>query len=67
MKNIYPVFILSLFICSCSAVSFSYVGSSYTPTKNVDVYVDEAAIKRAYTIIGKVYPEPTWRGVKPKQ
>jgi hypothetical protein len=67
MKNIYPVFILSLFICSCSAVSFSYVGSSYIPTKNVDVYVDEAAINRAYTIIGKGYPEPTWRGVKPKQ
>ncbi|HWI93370.1 MAG TPA: hypothetical protein VNT20_18955 [Flavisolibacter sp.] len=35
----------------------NYLGSSQPPTKNVDVYVDAAAIKHSYTIIGKGYME----------
>jgi hypothetical protein len=49
--------ILSLIVlCSCRA-RLNYLGSSLSPTKNVDVYVDATAIRRPYTIIGKGYME----------
>jgi hypothetical protein len=50
--SLIPVIIFS----SCGS-HLNYLGSSYTPTKNVDVYVDASAIKRSYTIIGKGYME----------
>ena len=56
MKYIYPVLLFSLLSASC-AVRMNYLGSSYPPTEQVDVYVDASAIKRPYTVIGKAYPE----------
>jgi len=48
-----------LLVCfSCSVHQHGYLGSSYTPTKNVDVFVDPSSIKKPYTIIGKTYFEP---------
>src|SRR5829696_4209657 len=41
-------------LASCG-VYINYLGSSYAPTKNVDVYVDAASIKKPYTIVGKAY------------
>ena len=56
MIKIYLVFISFVFF-SCSVHQHGYLGSSYTPTKNVDVFVDVSSIKKSYTIIGKTYVE----------
>jgi hypothetical protein len=48
--------LLSLALSSCGS-HLNYLGSSYSPTKNVDVYVDASAIKHPYTIVGKGYME----------
>jgi hypothetical protein len=45
---------LLLLLGSCAS-SLNYVGNSYTPTNQVDVYVDESAIRKAYEIVGKGY------------
>jgi hypothetical protein len=52
-KNLLFVFSILNFI-SCST-SINYLGSSSAPTSQVDVYVNEAAIKKAYDIVGKGY------------
>jgi len=49
--------LLFLIVFSSCGSHLTYLGSSYTPTKNVDVYVDASAIKHSYTIIGKGYME----------
>ena len=48
--------IVLIVLSSCGS-HLSYLGNSYTQTKNVDVFVDASAIKRPYTIIGKGYME----------
>jgi len=48
--------LLATLIFSCST-RLNYLGTSSTPTKKVDVYVDPSAIKRPYTIMGKGYQE----------
>lgn len=55
MNKFYFSLLLVLF-CSCRA-RLNYLGGSFTPTEIVDVYVDAAAIKKPYTIIGKGYME----------
>ncbi len=35
--------------------TISYLGSSYGPTQTVDVFVEENAIAKSYTVIGKGY------------
>ena len=56
MNKIYLVtsFIFTLLSCGTKV---NYLGSSATPTQNVDVFVDASAIKKQYTIIGKGYVE----------
>jgi hypothetical protein len=54
--------VLPLLLLSCTGARISYIGNSFTPTKKVDVYVDEKAISKSYTIVGKGYLEPDWRG-----
>ncbi len=42
-----------LFIALLAACSTpSYFGKSYTPTQNVDVYLDKADVKKTYTTMG---------------
>lgn len=48
--------LLATLLFSCST-RLNYLGTSSTPTKKVDVYVDPSAIKRPYTIMGKGYQE----------
>jgi len=42
---------LALAVAGC--VSVDYVGKSYPPTANVDVYLSAADVKRKYTTIGQ--------------
>jgi hypothetical protein len=42
---------LTLAVAGC--VSVDYVGKSYPPTANVDVYLSAADVKRRYTTIGQ--------------
>jgi hypothetical protein len=55
MNKIY-FFFLMIFFSSCLP-KISYLGNSYSPTKEPDFYVDEKSIERPYKIIGKGYPE----------
>lgn len=55
MNKFYFLFFI-VTLSSCGS-HLSYLGSSQTPTKNVDVYVDATAIKHPYTIVGKGYME----------
>lgn len=50
MIRLYSVILITF--CSCSS-HLNYLGSSYTPTQKVDVFVDASAIKRSFTVIGK--------------
>lgn len=45
--------LLSVLLTSCFTPAHNYLGNSYTPTKDVDVYVDASAIKRAYSVMGR--------------
>lgn len=53
MLKLYSLFISVLFLASCGGVS--YLGNSFNKTTHVDVYVDQGAIKKSFTIIGKGY------------
>jgi hypothetical protein len=55
MTKYYSLLFLILF-SSCGS-RLNYLGSSYAPSKQVDVFVDASAIKKSYTIIGKGYME----------
>lgn len=58
MQKLYIVVFISV-LQSCHTTQLEYIGSSSTPTQQVDVYVDEKAITRSYTIIGKGYQTAT--------
>lgn len=55
MFKIYSILILSVLLASCYSAQVHYMGSSYNPTRKIDVYVDASAIKKPYTVIGKGY------------
>ena len=44
------VFFLSIFLIRCAQIN--YVGKTYTPTSQIDVYYSEAEIEKEYTTIG---------------
>ena|SRR5688572_9306926 len=48
--------ILASFLFSCG-MRMNYLGTTSSPTENVDVFVDPGAIKKPYTIVGKGYAE----------
>jgi len=68
MKKIYP-FLLSVFIFSCST-QVQYIGKSYKPVGDPEVYVAESEIKKPYSIIGRGYIVPpysiNWNQVQKK-
>ena len=57
--------ILVLLCLSCTKLN--YVGNSYKPTSNVDVFVDEGAIKRKYDIVGKGYMSTAMAAANPEK
>ena len=57
MSRIYLLIFICFFLVSCFSVNVRYLGTEFSPTKQVDVYVDPSAIKKPYTIIGKGYPD----------
>ncbi len=54
MKKIYFVYFIILLFASC-ATRINYLGNSYAPTSNVDIFVTEDAIKKNYDVVGKGY------------
>lgn len=54
MVKYYTLLLILLYSCGSR---LNYLGSSYSPSRTVDVYVDASSIKRPYTIIGKGYME----------
>jgi hypothetical protein len=44
---------VALALAAAGCVSVDYVGKSYPPTANVDVYLSAADVKRKYTTIGQ--------------
>jgi len=55
MNKIY-ISLLLFFLSSCLP-RISYLGNSYSSTKEPDFYVEEKNITRPYQIIGKGYPQ----------
>jgi len=53
MKKIY-IFLLPVLIFSCST-QIQYIGKSYQPVGDPEVYVAESEIKKPYSIIGRGY------------
>ena len=47
----------SLYLLLAACASTDYVGESYAPTTNVDVFFDAAEIKRSYTTMGTAKTE----------
>lgn len=54
MKQVYFFSSIILLLASCSP-RINYLGTTSDPTSEVDVFVDESAIKKNYDIIGKGY------------
>ena len=54
MQKIYFFSSIILLFTSCSP-RINYIGRSNAPTSHIDVYVNEAAIKKNYDIVGKGY------------
>ena len=53
MKKLY-IFLLPFFILSCGT-RIQYIGKSYQPVGDPEVYVAESEIKKPYSIIGRGY------------
>jgi len=56
MKKIYAI-LLPVFIFGCST-TVQYVGKSYKPGSDPEVFVAESEIKQPYSIIGRGYIKP---------
>jgi hypothetical protein len=52
MKLLYTAL---LFFASSCATRLHYIGNSFTPSRQVDVFVDPSSIAKPYTIVGKGY------------
>ena len=55
MKNISILLTLTTAIVSC--VSTDYIGKTYAPTSQVDVFLSEADIKQEYEVMGEITAE----------
>ena len=61
-KLYYPLFLILFTACGTQV---KYLGSNYSVTENVDVFVTQASVKKPFDIIGKGYvqhrvgPEPS--------
>jgi hypothetical protein len=56
-RNIVVLLFLSILLVSCATTD--YVGETYSPTSNVDVFFDPSEIKRPYKIMGTAKTEGT--------
>lgn len=45
--------LLGLFVATLACAEVRYVGETYSPTTEVDIYFDEKRIEREFTIIGR--------------
>ena len=53
MRKLYfPLLLISLVSCGTQV---NYLGTTYPSTKNVDVFVDQASVKKPFDVIGKGY------------
>ncbi len=50
-------FLLLAAVVLSGCVSVDYVGKSFTPTANVDVYMSDADVRRPYEVMGQVRAE----------
>lgn len=53
-KSFQLLAVAALLISACSP---SYLGKTYAPTQNVDIYIDPADIKKDYTVMGNTETE----------
>ncbi|HWJ91949.1 MAG TPA: hypothetical protein VNR87_12600 [Flavisolibacter sp.] len=56
MTKIYTTLLFSSVLFSCG-LHINYLGTTSAPTQKVDVFVDPAAIKRPFTVVGKGYAD----------
>jgi len=51
-KLCFPLLLILLVSCGTQV---NYLGTTYPSTKNVDVFVDQASVKKPFDVIGKGY------------
>lgn len=56
MLKLHIILFAVLLFSSCGT-SINYLGNSFDKTSHVDVYVEQGAIKKRYTVIGKGYEQ----------
>ena len=57
-KNTTRFLFVIIFIVHCAEVN--YIGKTYQPTQEIDVYFDEKLVDREYTIIGHAIGSAAW-------
>jgi hypothetical protein len=60
MKSMLPIFILCLFILSCSH-KLQYIGRTYGPSSNVEIFFTPNDIPKDFEVMGKVQTPGTNR------
>lgn len=56
-SKLFVLFALALFTVSCSKSSFDYLGKSYAPTQNPDIFFRTEDVPKDYEVMGKVTAE----------
>jgi len=52
MKSLKVLFPVLTILCGCATIN--YIGTSYPPTDNVDLYFSEADIEKEYRVVGRI-------------
>ena len=52
MKHLIPLISVLFVFLGCATIN--YVGESYPPTQEVDLYFSEEDIEREYTVVGRI-------------
>lgn len=55
MKKVISFLFAAILLSSCISRRIDYIGASYPPTEQIDVFVHESAITKNYIIIGRIY------------
>lgn len=68
MKTIKLLFALASLVVATSCISVDYLGKSYAPTTNVDLFFDQNDITKEYEVMGTINAEmPEWMNMEKLQ
>ncbi len=56
-NSIYFYIVFALFLVSCSSSSFDYLGKTYPPTTNPELFFRDQDVPKDYEVMGKIMAE----------